>query len=106
MTKSSINNNIKTSKLKKDSLPTTKIRGTHARVQRVKVTPVRKNLNAAYEKQFRNCIRCKESSNSVKLLSERIDRIEQLVNELAKTTQNFSKVIINRKFSFLLREKK
>ncbi|CAG8477976.1 201_t:CDS:2 [Diversispora eburnea] len=78
-------NTSKTPKHKKDQ-STTKIR---ARTSRVKE---RKNLNASCEKQsFRNCIRCKESSNSVKFLSERIDRIEQLVSTLKKTTQNFSK---------------
>ncbi|RHZ59912.1 hypothetical protein Glove_360g55 [Diversispora epigaea] len=78
-------NTNKTPKHKKDQ-SITKIRTRGSRVKE------RKNLNAACEKQsFRNCLRCKESSNSVKMLSERIDRIEQLVSTLKKTAQSFSK---------------
>jgi len=65
-----------------------KVRGTHARVNRVKVTTVGKT--AYPEKQHRSCPRCKESTSSMKLLTARIGRIEQLVEELAKTTRGLA----------------
>ena len=71
-----------------------KTRGTHARVSRVRVTTVGKPSFS--EKQLRSCPRCKESANSVKMLTARVGRIEYLVNALAKTTHgltSMSKVI-------------
>ncbi|CAG8512050.1 8548_t:CDS:1, partial [Racocetra persica] len=68
-----------------------KTRGTHARVQRVKVTTVGKPTNSLEKQQHRNCLRCKESDISVKTLTERVGRIENLVNALSKTTQNLFK---------------
>ncbi|CAG8504591.1 hypothetical protein C2G38_2147157 [Gigaspora rosea] len=68
-----------------------KTRGTHARVQRVKVATVGKHNNSLEKQQQRNCLRCKESDISVKTLTERVARIENLVNALSKTTQNLFK---------------
>jgi len=65
-----------------------KARGTHARVSRVRVTTVGKPSFS--EKQLRNCPRCKESANSVKMLTARVGRIEYLVDALAKTTHSLT----------------
>jgi len=62
-----------------------KTRGTHTRVSRVSVRTVGKPPFP--EKQIRSCPRCKESTNSMKILTARVGRIEQLVNALAKTTR-------------------
>ncbi|CAG8531435.1 64_t:CDS:2 [Cetraspora pellucida] len=67
-----------------------KTRG-HTRVQRVKVTTVGKPANSLEKQQHRSCLRCKESDISVKTLTERVGRIEDLVNALSKTTQNLFK---------------
>jgi len=65
-----------------------KIRGTHTRVSRVRVTTVGK---APFpEKQHRSCPRCKDSTNSMKMLNARVGRIEQLVDVLAKTTRGLA----------------
>ncbi|GBC06145.1 hypothetical protein RclHR1_06650005 [Rhizophagus clarus] len=65
-----------------------KIRGTHTRVSRVRVTTVGK---APFpEKQHRSCPRCKDSTNSMKILNARVGRIEQLVDVLAKTTRGLA----------------
>ncbi|KAG9292482.1 hypothetical protein G9A89_001555 [Geosiphon pyriformis] len=67
-----------------------KARGTHVRVQRVKVTPVQrqKSPSVPYDSPVlnRNCTRCKESSNCVKVLSSKLGRIEELVNTLERKT--------------------
>ncbi|CAG8548755.1 7987_t:CDS:2 [Acaulospora morrowiae] len=68
-----------------------KTRVTHARVQKVKVTTLGRASCVSEKQPFRTCVRCKESSNNVKMLSARVERIEQLVSELANTTANFSK---------------
>jgi len=65
-----------------------KIRGTHTRVSRVRVATV--NKAPFPEKQHRSCPRCKESTNSMKILNARVDRIEQLVDVLAKTTRGLT----------------
>src|SRR5271154_4710150 len=67
-----------------------KTRGTHTRVSRVKVSTVGKPPFP--EKSFRNCSRCKESLNSMKMLTARVGRIEQLVNALAKTTRGLASI--------------
>lgn len=65
-----------------------KTRGTHTRVSKVRVTTVKK---APFpEKQLRSCPRCKESSNSMKILTARVSRIEELVNALAATTRGLA----------------
>jgi len=67
-----------------------KARGTHTRVSRVRVTTVGK---APFpEKQHRSCPRCKESTNSMKILNARVGRIEQLVDVLAKTTRGLASI--------------
>ncbi|CAG8518340.1 4105_t:CDS:2 [Acaulospora morrowiae] len=68
-----------------------KTRVTHARVQKVKVTTLGRPSCVSEKQPFRTCIRCKESTNNVKMLSARVERIEQLVSELANTTASFSK---------------
>lgn len=65
-----------------------KIRGTHTRVSRVRVTTVGKTPFP--EKQHRSCPRCKDSTNSMKILNARVGRIEQLVDVLAKTTRGLA----------------
>lgn len=80
-----------------------KIRGTHTRVSRVRVTTVGK---APFpEKQHRSCPRCKDSTNSMKILNARVGRIEQLVDVLAKTTRglaSMSKVNRNTRFKRII----
>jgi len=65
-----------------------KTRGTHTRVSRVRVTTVGKTPFP--EKQLRSCPKCKESSNSMKILTARVGRIEELVNALAETTRGLA----------------
>ncbi|RIA83458.1 hypothetical protein C1645_833791 [Glomus cerebriforme] len=66
----------------------TKVRGTHTRVSRVRVTTIGKPPFP--EKQYRSCPRCKESTNNMKMLTARVGRIEQLVDVLAKTTRGLA----------------
>lgn len=44
------------------------------------------------EKQHRSCPRCKESTNSMKILNEHVERIEELVEALAKTTRGLASI--------------
>ncbi|CAG8630655.1 4248_t:CDS:2 [Ambispora leptoticha] len=90
---------------------TEKTRGTHARVQRVKVTPVprpkptttniitslpvttaagaaNESSNSSRQVLSRNCTRCKESANCVKTLSDKLGKIDDLVNELKRTAHH------------------
>uniref|UniRef100_A0A1D1Z3J8 Uncharacterized protein MAL13P1.304 n=1 Tax=Anthurium amnicola TaxID=1678845 RepID=A0A1D1Z3J8_9ARAE len=69
---------------------THKVRGTHTRVSRVRVTTVGKS--SFPEKQHRSCPRCKDSTNSMKILNERVGKIEQLVDVLAKTTRGLASI--------------
>jgi hypothetical protein len=87
-----------------------KARGTHARVQRVKVTPVprvgKPGSPLPFEKPStpsspppgtgtslnlnKNCVRCKESANCVKTLQTKLGKIEQLVRHLETTTTKYT----------------
>ncbi|CAG8670694.1 7364_t:CDS:2 [Cetraspora pellucida] len=67
---------------------------TYSRTQRIKVTTVGKAIstssrkNSTQEKQrYGNCSKCKESDVNMKILGEHVERLEQLVNDLAKTAK-------------------
>ncbi|CAB4396580.1 unnamed protein product [Rhizophagus irregularis] len=88
MTQHTPSNNRSTNTTNNNVSYSQKIRGTHTRVSRVRVTTVGK---APFpEKQHRSCPRCKDSTNSMKILNARVGRIEQLVDGLAKTTRGLA----------------
>lgn len=88
MTQHTPSNNRSTNTTNNNVSYSQKIRGTHTRVSRVRVTTVGK---APFpEKQHRSCPRCKDSTNSMKILNDRVGRIEQLVDGLAKTTRGLA----------------
>ena len=69
-----------------------KARGTHARVQRVRVTLVLK-VGTSLNNLNKNCVRCKESANCVKTLQTKLGKIEQLVRHLETTTTKYTEEV-------------
>lgn len=88
MTQHTPSNNRSTNTTNNNVTYSQKIRGTHTRVSRVRVATVGKTPFP--EKQHRSCPRCKDSTNSMKILNARVGRIEQLVDGLAKTTRGLA----------------
>ncbi|CAG8504021.1 hypothetical protein C2G38_2045304 [Gigaspora rosea] len=83
-----------------------KIRGSScSRIQKLKLNndnnisrnnPSQKLFSPYTTKDRNNCNHCKETGDSMKLLTERLTRIEKLIGDLSELVQDFNPSIVNK----------
>ncbi|CAJ0911697.1 4814_t:CDS:2 [Entrophospora sp. SA101] len=64
------------------------IKKTYRRTQHVKVSKSSNNCRQNFTK--RQCLKCKESSSNVEMLKDKVCKIQELVDAIAKTAQNMA----------------